>query len=232
VKARAKTRSTELGVTKPLTIYLGSLLLLLVTALASARAGRVVDMSGFPLDQIPAKLGDWVGRPVQEQASAPPEAGAELDSAQQYRTYRNASGQEVRATLKATCTRIGSMRDYAVATVAEGWTPATRTTWATSLPGVPFEAQILRRVLKKGPGRTYTANWYVASDGRQALTLEDAAIAGWLGRVSGGIVWGQVYLSIGSKQEDPAAEQALTDCASQLLPAFYQVLTDYARQKR
>ena len=126
-----------------------------------------------------------------------------------------------------TSSRIGSMRDYAAAMIGQGWTPEPPTRWAAALPGIPFPVQASRVVLKRGPARLYTLNWYV-SPRSQALTLAQATLAGWWQRISGDPLWGQVNLTIGSEQDSAEAPQQLANLAGELLPAFYAVLCDYA----
>jgi len=212
-------------VTKAPLIYIGSLLLLLVTVLASARVGQERPISDFPIAKLPAQLGAW--RLDSSTVRAFEELAAAGDYLRRRQTYRHPDGVAAVADIKVTNSRIGSLRDYNTAAIASGWTPLPADTWTMELPGVPFAVQASRQTLKQASSRMYTLNWYV-SPGRQALTLEGAALSGWWARITGQATWGQVYLSVTSKAEDPQAEDALTDLASRIFPAFYKLLTSYA----
>lgn len=211
--------------TKTTAIYLGSLALLLVAVLASARAGRDIGVQDFPLDRIPPTFGDW--RVTQQKT--PSQAKDEGEALLHYRTYRSSSDRAVSAVIKVTSSRIGSMRDYGTVMIGQGWTLEQPSPWDVDLTGVPFKAQVRSQTLRQGPRRMYTLNWYV-SPGAQAFTLEQAVMAGWRQRAVGVPLWGQVYLSTASKQQSPEAQQALEGLARELLPAFYEALCDYGRR--
>lgn len=104
-----KRGSPEPGASKTLGIYLASVLLLLATVLASSRAGREVAIGDFPMDLIPAKLGEWTWDRTGSRQQA---ATQDTEALRYSRTYRNPAGEAVSAELKVTSSRIGSMRDY------------------------------------------------------------------------------------------------------------------------
>jgi hypothetical protein len=216
-------------VTKTIAVYVGSLLLLLIVVLASARASREVDVGNFPLEQIGAQLGEWQWRQSASSEAKAQSSNQHPESVLHYRTYQNAAGRKVALTLKVTSSRIGSMRDFTIPHMSRGWSPESKTTWETTLDGVPFAVRACRQTLKQGAGRLYTLNWYVRPGG-QALTLEEATVAGWRARMGSNPLWGQVYLMSMNKGDDPTVEPALADLASKLYPAFYKVLCDYAAQ--
>lgn len=228
--ARASPGSNDLRVSRPHIVYISSLALLLIAVLASGRAARNVYVGDFPLQDIPARLGPWTWDQSNDETPGKNPLSAEGDTLMQYRTYAQASRREVKVILKVTSSRIGSMRDFATAYLASGWTPEHKSIWETPLEGVPFTAQLSRQVIKYGPARRYTLNWFV-SPGQQAIDLKQAVAAGWLARLHGDPVWGQVFLYAHTEQDDPAAEQAVADLAQRLLPAFYAALEKYAKQK-
>jgi hypothetical protein len=214
-------------VTKTIAVYMGSLLLLLIVVLASARASREIDVRTFPLEQIAAQFGEWQWR---DPASSDAKSGDKHpESVLHYRTYQNAAGRKVAVTIKVTSSRIGSMRDFTIPHMSRGWSPESKTTWETTLDGVPFAVQACRQTLRQGKGRLYTLNWYVRPGG-QALTLEEATVSGWWARLGSNPLWGQLYLLSASKAGDPTVEPAMADLASKLYPAFYKVLCEYAAQ--
>lgn len=211
-------------------MYASSLALLLITVLASGRAARNVYVGDFPLKDIPTRLGPWTWDQSIDETPGGNPLSAEGDTLMQYRTYVQGPQRQVKVILKVTSSRMGSMRDFATAYLASGWTPEHKSVWETSLDGVPFPAQLTKQVIKYGPARRYTLNWFV-SPGQQALDLKQAVVAGWLARLQGDPVWGQVFLYAHAEQEDPAAEEAVTDLARRLLPVFYATVETYARQK-
>jgi hypothetical protein len=214
-------------VTRSLIIYISSFLLLLLTVLASARAGREVSVGDFPLASIPARVGEWTwDQAVDETPRGDPLSPAG-DTLMQYRTYVHPSGRQVKVVIKVTSSRIGSMRDFATAYLASGWTPEHKSVWETSMQGVPFPVRLTKQILNHGPARRYTLNWYVSPD-RQAVDLKQAVLAGWLAKLTRDPVWGQVFIYAHTEQADPAGERAVRDVATGLLPAFYTALGAYA----
>lgn len=210
---------------KTLGIQVGSLLLLAVTVLASSRAGREIDIRDFPIDLIPARLGEWTW----DRSSAPKEAvaGGDSEARRYFRAYRDPQGVIVTAEVKVTSSRIGSLRDYGTVRIGQGWTPEPAAAWEATSPRIPFKVRACSQAFRQGPARLYTLNWYV-TPGDQAFTLSQAVLKGWRQRVLGTPLWGQVYLSVQTKQAQPEAQEALATLARELLPSVYGVLCDYA----
>lgn len=219
-----------LRVTKPHLTLIGSLMLLVITVLASARAGRDVSVRDFPLADVPARLGTWTWDKAKDETSNQSPLSSTGDTLMQYRTYTNSSGREIKVILKLTSSRIGSMRDFATAYLASGWTPEHKSIWAVELQDVPFTAQLTKQIIRHGPTRRYTLNWFV-TPGRQATDFKQAVLAGWLARFVENPVWGQVFIYAHTESEDPTSEQAVGDLAKHLLPVFYTALETYAVKK-
>jgi len=194
--------------------------IVLVALLATMGIGwherREVSAEDIPLEQLPRQLGSW--QTVQEEVSLSQDGAYRLLK----RIYENGDGYRLYVTVQATHTRLGSLRDWSLASMAEGWTSEHESIWySNQAPAV--EARIQRLV---NGARSRTAlTWYTSAQ-LQAPTLPSAELKAWRDRLLGGKKpWASLYI-IAETTSETAAENYVIQLAQQLAPELRQLMSE------
>lgn len=201
----------------------GALALLAGGAIGAQCMGRSRSAAEIPLQRI--TVAGW--EQVENKDLRDPQKGwPEAKQIQQ--VYSDGRGRVVRVSLKATYTRLGALRDYSLARVADGWVvedsaqvALDRVEWA----GLPVRATLQR--LRKGDALEVALSWYCSPD-EVVTDLRRAAFAGWRGRLFGAAKpWAQVYIVTDVEGEAvPEAEATVKAVGSSIARQLRDVLID------
>lgn len=179
---------------------------------------RVVPADDIPLTKLPEEIGSW--RVVAEEVRVEPDGSYQLLE----RTYRNPDGVEAELRMQATYTRLGSLRDWSLASMASGWTPTEERIWESSDGTMRARIQLL----VNGENKLVALTWYTSARS-QAPTLADAELQAWRDRLLGDLrPWASLYLLAGAQQQEEA-ERIVTELASSLGPRIRQLMTQQPR---
>jgi len=195
---------------------------LAATAALGANAGREVDVRSVRLDAIPENTGEWVYAELQRS-----EVDPRGTSVKQHRLYQNAAGQNIQASLVATATRLGALRDYSVALEAQGWTRGNR-----EILGGPTIGSLGRPMgyrleqLHHGKRDRLALTWFVSAR-RQAHDLPGAETKGWLDLIlrSHPPLWVELYAAIdvdGDAEDERASLIAFAETLGPVLAELAQ----------
>jgi len=190
--------------------------LLLVALVASRMQGRAAGSSDLPLRRIPQQQGPWTCESEQVFAD---DAGVEID-----RTYKHPDGHEALVVLKGTRTRLGTLKDYAVGRVGQGFVAASKETWQTRLPdGAPMTASV--QDLVNGPYHEACIMWFV-SPSRQCSSLVEAQAAGWSERLwARREPWFELHIKVWAPDKRKAAIEPAKELAVRLAGGLKEVVT-------
>ncbi len=194
--------------------------LVLVALLATMGIGwherREISAADIPLAQLPQQIGSW--QTAEEEVT--------LSEGNAYRllqrTYENADGRTLHVRIQATHTRLGSLRDWSLASMAEGWSIQDESIWQTAqVSGVKARIQIL----VKGPHSRVALTWYTSAES-QASTLQSAQLKAWRDRLLGGKrPWASMYV-VAQTDSVADAEQAVKQLSQQLAPELQQLMSE------
>ncbi|MGC9320436.1 MAG: exosortase-associated EpsI family protein [Armatimonadota bacterium] len=176
---------------------------------------REIPADDIPLGDLPAQIDSW--EMVSEDTSLTPDGSCKL----LVRTYRNADGREAHVRAQATYTRLGSLRDWSLAAMAQGWHAAEQTTWHSG-DGV-MDARIERLVNE--PNSQIALTWYTSARS-QAPSLKRAEMLGARDRLLGNTKpWASLYV-IASGEDAGKGRQAVEDLASALGPRLQDIMAE------
>lgn len=178
---------------------------------------RELSPADIPLADLAKQIGLW--QMVSE------EIGVSGDDAYKLleRTYQDDEGQELHVTIQATYTRLGSLRDWSLASMASGWSVTREWTWTSrdSETSSPIEARL--QELVRGTERRVVLTWYTSAQA-QARTLQSAQLKGWRDRLVGGKKpWASMYL-LTEASSAAAGEEAVKQLAQRLAPELRQLM--------
>jgi len=181
---------------------------------------REVSAADIPLAQLPQEPGGW--QTVQEEVSLS-EGGAYRLLA---RTYENDDGHRLHVTVQATHTRLGSLRDWSLASMAEGWSMEDESIWSSARePAVGARIQ----KLVKGARSRVALTWYTSAQS-EAPTLQAAELKAWRDRLLGGKKpWASLYI-VAETTSDTATEESVTELAQQLGPELQRLMSELELQ--
>jgi len=196
------------------------LVALLATMSIGWRERREVSAADIPLGQLPEQFGVW--QTVQEEVSLSEGGAYRLLE----RTYENDDGYRLHMRVQATHTRLGSLRDWSLASMAEGWSVEDESIWRSARESA-VEARIQRLV--KGPRSRVALTWYTSAES-EAPTLQRAELKAWRDRLLGGKKpWASLYI-VAETTSDTGAEESVTDLAQQLGPELQQLMSELGLQ--
>lgn len=174
---------------------------------------REISAADIPLARLPKQVGPW--RAVSEEISMSTDNESKLLA----RLYQKDKGEKVHVRIQATYTRLGSLRDWSLASMAEGWSVQEQALWQSSDGAV--EARIQRLV--KGPERRTALTWYTSAKS-QSPSLKRAQLKGWRDRLVGGKKpWASMYL-VAAVSPEAAVEEAVQQLAQRLGPDLRQLM--------
>jgi len=179
---------------------------------------REISAGDIPLANLPKQIGAW--ETVSERISLADNNEYKLLK----RTYTNDEGQKLHVTIQATYTRLGSLRDWSLASMAEGWSVEEQSIWKGNrgAHGFLIEARIQRLV--KDLHHRVALTWYTSAQS-QAPTLQLAELKAWRDRLVGGKKpWASMYL-LAETDSHPGAQEATKQLAQQLAPALRQLMS-------
>ncbi len=181
---------------------------------------REVSAADIPLEQLPEQLGSW--QTVQEEVSLSEGGAYKLLE----RTYENDDGYRLHVTVQATHTRLGSLRDWSLASMAEGWSVEDEST-CSSARECAVEARIHKLV--KGPRSRVALTWYTSAES-EAPTLQLAQLRAWRDRLLGGKKpWASLYI-VAETTSDIGTEKRVTELSEQLGPELQQLMSELGPQ--
>jgi len=173
---------------------------------------REISAADIPLEALPEQVGPWTV--ASEEISMSTDNEYKLLA----RGYQSAEGKKVHVRIQATYTRLGSLRDWSLASMAEGWSVEEQAL-RQSRDGA-MEARIQRLV--KGAERRTALTWYTSAKS-QSPSLKRAQLKGWRDRLVGGKKpWASLYLV--SAASSDAAEEGVTELAEGLCSALRELM--------
>jgi hypothetical protein len=186
---------------------------------------REISPADIPLADLPKQIGCW--QVVSEDTS--------LSSGSAYklleRTYRDGDRGELYVRIQATYTRLGSLRDWSLASMASGWSVEKEWTWTSRASGDGVPPQARMQKLVKGQQQRVALTWY-ASARSQAHSLQSAQVQAWRDRVLGAKKpWASMYIiaEIGSTID---AQDTVLELAEHLAPRLQQLMQEADPERR
>jgi len=186
---------------------------------------RTSSVADIDFATLPTELGPWRCTEASD-----PYNKQDGETAYYRMNWRKDAGQEVAVTLSVTRTRLGSLRDWSLARMGQGWALGEEITWQSpSAEGLPFPILAGARWIGTDRFRQVCINWYV-SPKSQSPTFLKAEMLGWRDRLLGREdPWGQMYVASLSQGESQELWQATQDVALRLAPHFYKLLNSAVR---
>ena len=211
-----KTEETKATISKRRWMQAIVLVSLLATMSIGWHERTEVSAADIPLEQLSEQLGLW--QTVQEEISLSEGGAYRLLE----RTYENGDGYRLHMTVQATHTRLGSLRDWSLASMAEGWSVEDESIWSSARESA-VEARIQKLV--KGPRSRVALTWYTSAES-QAPTLQSATLKAWRDRLLGGKQpWASLYI-VAETTSGIATEDSVTELAQQLGPELQQLMSE------
>jgi hypothetical protein len=171
-----------------------------------------VPADDIPLAELPREVGDWSA--VEEQVKVQPDGSYKMLN----RVYERPDAMTAHLRVQATYTRLGSLRDWSLASMAQGWSAAEETTWRSD--DGTIHARIERLVRK--PQERIALTWYTSAQSDTA-SLKRAELLGAKQRLLGDEhPWASLYLLVDC-QEEGAADEAVRELAKRLGPELKQI---------
>ncbi len=215
-----KTEETKAIISKRRWMQAVVLVALIATMSIGWHERREVSAADIPLAQLPQELRGW--QTVQEEVSLSEGGAYRLLE----RTYENGDGYRLHMTVQATHTRLGSLRDWSLSSMAEGWSVEDESIWSSARESA-VRARIQRLV--KGARSRVALTWYTSAESH-APTLQSATLKAWRDRLLGGKKpWASLYM-VAETTSDTAAEDSVTDLAQQLGPELQQLMSELGPQ--
>jgi len=215
-KHTVKTKESQATISERRWVQAVVLAALLATMSIGWHERREVSAADIPLAQLPQQLGSW--QTVQEEVSM--SKGGTYGLLE--RVYENDDGYRLHVRVQATHTRLGSLRDWSLASMAEGWSIEQESTWHSN-HGLGMQARIQRLV--KGARSRIALTWYTSAQS-QAPTLQLAELKAWRDRLLGGKKpWASLYI-IAETTSETAAENYVIQLAQLLAPELRQLMSE------
>jgi len=215
-KHTVKTEETKATISKRRWTQAIVLVALLATMSMAWHERREVSAADIALAQLPQELGAW--QTVQEEVGLSEGGAYRLLE----RTYENDDGYRLHVIVQATHTRLGSLRDWSLASMAEGWSIEQESIWHSN-HGLGMQARIQRLV--RGTRSRVALTWYTSAES-EAPTLQRAELKAWRDRLLGGKKpWASLYI-VAETTSDTATEESVTDLAQQLAPELRQLMSE------
>ncbi len=215
-KHTVKTEETKATISKRRWMQATVLVALLATMSIGWHERREVSAADIALAQLPQELGAW--QTVQEEVSLSEGGAYRLLE----RTYENDDGYRLHVTVQATHTRLGSLRDWSPASMAQGWSVEDESIWSSAR-----ESAVGARLQKlvKGARSRIALTWYTSAES-EAPTLQAAELKAWRDRLLGGKQpWASLYI-VAETTSDTATEESVTELARQLGPELQQLMSE------
>ena len=206
------TRSDERWLTRDRAGYLVAALLVGAAVLGHFER-RTVPADDIPLASLPEQIGDWTT--VAEEVQIQRDGSYKMLR----RTYENAQEHRVFLTVQATYTRAGSLRDWSLAMMADGYTPREERIWHNE--DGTFAARVQR--MDDGNETRLAVTWY-ASEHSQSSSFKRAQLTNWRDRLLGRTSpWASLYV-VAPVTPDHDDEEALTALADAISGHLRRVL--------
>ncbi len=215
-----KTEETKATISKRRWMQAIVLVALLATMSIGWHERREVSAADIALAQLPQELGAW--QSVQQEVGLSDGGGYRLLE----RTYENDDGYRLHVTVQATHTRLGSLRDWSLASMAEGWSVEDESIWSSARESA-VEARIQKLV--NGPRSRVALTWYTSAES-EAPTLQAAELKAWRDRLLGGKKpWASLYI-VAETTSGTGTEGSVTELAQQLGPELQQLMSELGAQ--
>lgn len=166
---------------------------------------RIVPADSIPLSALPMEIGQWTV--VEEQVETQPDGSYKMLR----RIYQNEDGHRAHLTVQATYTRAGSLRDWSLAMMADGWAPTDERLWRNE--DGSFVARLQR--LEDGRETRAAVTWYTSAHSHSA-SFKRAQLMNWHDRLLGRMhPWAGLYVikTLRPGEEDEQALTLLADAA-------------------
>ncbi|MBD3293718.1 MAG: hypothetical protein GF393_12395 [Armatimonadia bacterium] len=200
-------------------------LAILGLALLAGRVGqRVIDLSDFPLEDVPTQLGPW--ETVHDERMTSKET---LESRCIRRIYSRDDGVQIMVILQLTASRMGALRNWPVGRMGTGTNVDEAGTWEGGRPeGLPFDLVASEQWLRGNQVLQFSSIWFV-SPREGTPSFRSAQIKGWRDRLLGRCMWGEMYFEsvAGTSREQVIA--ATRDLASRIAPHLHEMTVQAAR---
>lgn len=179
------------------------IVLLVGAAVLGAVEQRTVPADAISLNALPTEIGGWTA--IDEQLQTQPDNSHIVLR----RTYQSEDGHKAYLTVQATYTRAGSLRDWSLAMMADGWTPTDERIWSNE--DGSFVGRLQR--LENGREARIAVTWY-SSAHSQSASFKRAQVMNWWERLQGRLSpWASLYLVM-PVRPDHENEQCVTSLAS------------------
>ncbi len=204
------------------TVHFAALFVLAGALVAGRAAQQIVDLSAFPLERLPKRLGPW------ECTSEERLVGKETEESRCVRReYRNDDGVRILAYLQLTSSRLGALRNWPIGRMGTGWNVEELGVWRSGpIAGLPFEMEASEYWLTHRGPKLFGLIWFV-SPKKQAAEFDRAQALGWRDKILGNCMWGEMYLETlagASEQPEEQLVRATRDLAVRLAPGFYELV--------
>jgi hypothetical protein len=206
-------------------VYALSVAMLAAAWLTGREVQQSASVADIKLDALPRSVGPW--QCTQANFVAGYKQG---ETAHFIMEFRNDQGVIVEAIFSVTRTRLGSLRDWSLARMGQGWVLGEEVVWQSPpVDGLPFPITAGARWLAKDEMRRVCINWYV-SPPNQSPSFIKAELLGWRDRLVGrDNPWGEMYVVSVSQGRSQDLWDAVTDLTVRLAPHFYELLSSTAR---
>jgi len=194
------------------------LVVLVGTLLIGWYENREISPVTIPLEDLPRRIGAW--ETVWEETTLPKGEAYKFLR----RVYENNEGQRIHVRVHATYTRLGGLRDWSLASMADGWSVEEASIWDIKNDAVGFTGEASIQRLAKGAHRRAALNWYTSAR-LQAPTLQLAAFKAWPDwLLTGRKPWANMYL-LADTGPEWGAESATKELAQQLAPEVRDLMS-------
>jgi len=197
------------------------LCLLLAGALAmGSRGQKVQSVHDVDLAPLPRDFGPCVCLAARYMKGKQTE-----ESSHYVMVFSNTRGQEAEVLVSSTRTRLGALRDWALARTGQGWEVGEqRVVQVERVEGVPFPLTAGVRTLSRGKEQRVSMVWFVSRD-EQSPSFVQAQLAGWRDRLVGREdTWGELYIETRGQGTVEEQEAIARDLLGHLAGAFYHEL--------
>jgi len=197
--------------------YAAVLALLLGAVVVSRVQGRAVGSSDLPLQSVPQPQGPWTCERQRVKLG-----GTYVEV---LRNYKHPDGCQALVILRGTRTRQGTLKDYALGRVGQGFTPVSgsKDMWRARLrSGAPMTASV-QDLVHQG-NHEACIMWFV-SPSKQCPTYIGAQVAGaWQRLLGRHEPWFEVYVQAQTLDGQKAPIEQAKDLAARLAGGLEQVV--------
>lgn len=199
-------------------------LVILGLAVAAGYAGQhVVDLSDFPLEDVPAQLGPW--QSISEERLTQKETA---ESRCVRRIYARDDGVELMVIMQITSSRMGALRNWPIGRMGTGSNVDDVGTWNGGRPGgLPFDLVASEQWVRTGDVQQFSLIWFVSP--REATpSFRTAQVHGWRDNILGDCMWGEMYFETLAGESREQVVEATRDLASRIAPHLYDMTVQAA----